>query len=59
MHNLAKESNLKFFNHSSYLRAVVGADMTAMKYRVSLLCVKRSTSSGSVCNLCEMLLFSY
>lgn len=53
VHNLAKESNLKFFNHSSYLWAVVGADMTAMKYWVSLLCVKRGTSSGSVCNLCK------
>lgn len=32
VHNLAKESNLKFFNRSSYLWAVVGADMTVMKY---------------------------
>lgn len=41
-HNLADKSNLKFLNHSSYLWALVGADMTAMKYRVSFLNIKTS-----------------
>lgn len=47
VHNLAGVSNVKFFNHSSDLSAVAKASMTAMKYWVSFLYVKRNISSGS------------
>lgn len=49
LHNLAKDSNLKFLNDSSYLWTVVEGDMTAMKYWVSFVHVKRFVSADVVC----------
>lgn len=53
VHNLVKESNLKFFNRSSYQWAV-GAVIPIMNYWMSFFYIKRSTY-----NHCSLLHYSY